>query len=102
MHLCLVAAKTLLTRPVPLIGRCGWNSAVQLLAGFPGVLKESEWACSVCPHSLQLHQGLRDQLIQLRDLKGTDAVGSVAGLLSTVHTAAKKGDLTEMSSRQEG
>lgn len=102
MHLCLVAAQTLLIQPVPLIGRCGWNSAVQLLAGFPGILKYLEWACGVCPHSLQLHQGLRNQLTQLRDLKGTDAVSSVAGLLSTVHTAAKKGNLKEMSSRQEG
>ena len=87
---------------MPLTGRCSWNSAVQLLAGFPGILRYLEWACSVCPHSLQLHHGLQNQLIQLRDLKGTDAVGCVAGLLTTVHTAAKKGDLKEMSSRQEG
>ncbi|DBA88084.1 TPA: hypothetical protein ACH3X2_005084 [Trebouxia sp. C0005] len=81
---------------------CGWNSAVQLLAGFPGVLKYLEWVCDLCPHSLQLHQGLRNQLVQLRELKGTDAVGSVAGLLATVHTAAKDGNLKEMSSRREG
>ena len=66
------------------------------------MLKYVEWACGMCPHSLQLHQGLRNQLVQLRDLKGTDAVGSVAGLLAAVHTAAKKGNLKEMSSRQEG
>ncbi|KAL0018820.1 hypothetical protein WJX77_001924 [Trebouxia sp. C0004] len=81
---------------------CGWNSAVQLLAGFPGMLKYLEWACDLCPHSLQLHQGLRNQLVQLRELKGTDAVGSVAGLLATIHAAAKKGNLKEMSSRREG
>ncbi|KAA6418291.1 MAG: hypothetical protein FRX49_11800, partial [Trebouxia sp. A1-2] len=43
-----------------------------------------------------------NQLVQLRELKGTDAVGSVAGLLATVHTAAKDGNLKEMSSRREG
>lgn len=51
---------------------------------------------------MRLHQGLKDQLVQLGNLKGTGEVGSVSDFIAVVHSAAKKADLKRMSARKEG
>ena len=73
-----------------------------MLAAFPGISKYMHWVCGCGAPTMRLHQGLKDQLVQLGNLKGTGEVGSVSDFIAVVHSAAKKADLKRMSARKEG
>ena len=75
---------------------------MQMLAAFPGVTKYLDWICGFSAPDLRLHQGLKDQLLQIRNLKGTGEVGSVSNFIGVIHSVAKKADLKMMSARKEG
>ena len=85
-----------------LLCSCAWNSAVQVLATFPGILHYLDEICRIGLKNMKLHQGLRDQLRQLRSLSGTGVAGSVEGFMTCVHQAAQTNRLKGMSAKMTG
>ena len=75
---------------------------MQMLAAFPGISQYLGWICGFTTPDLQLHLGLKDQLLQLGNLKGTGEMGSVSNFIGVVHSVAKRADLKRMSARKEG
>ena len=82
--------------------RCGFNSAVQLIAVLPDVRAYLNQLCRSCDGSLMLHRALEKQLAELAAAYAADEVASLDGFLSALDkVAGLPSFLAKRSARQD-
>lgn len=89
-HPTATARKAISSLTLAVICRCGWNSAVQLLAAMPGMKHYLDRVCADSP-SLTLHHVLKDQLSNMS--LSPRMASSVEPVIKAVYSCTKEPSL---------